>query len=87
MHSSRVQNSSFCPGLYLPIGGTPSSSLRITRSIRLSHRRSLAIKKFARQKRSTRKRKNTNISTPINGCKMRVHGPPPNRWLSQNSAG
>ncbi|MNH29574.1 hypothetical protein D3C79_898130 [compost metagenome] len=44
MHSSKVQNSSFCPGLYLPMGGTPSSSFFITRSMRLSHRRSLAMK-------------------------------------------
>ncbi|MCY1187645.1 hypothetical protein D9M73_286480 [compost metagenome] len=38
-------------------------------------------------KRSARTMKNRNIATPRNGCRMRVHGPPPNRWLSQNSAG
>jgi len=41
MQASKVQNSSFCPGLYLPMGGTPSSSLSITRSMRLSHSLSL----------------------------------------------
>ncbi|MNH34172.1 hypothetical protein D3C79_947490 [compost metagenome] len=87
MHTNNVQNSSFCPALYLPIGGTPSSLLSITRSMRRSHRRSLAVMKLARQKRTTRNRKNTNMATPMKGCRMRVHGPPPNRWLSQNSAG
>ncbi len=51
MHNNRVQNSSFCPAFYLPMGGTPSSRLTITRSMRRNHRRSLAVMKLARQKR------------------------------------
>ena len=87
MQISKVQNSSFCPGLYLPMGGTPSSSFLITRPTRRSHNRSLVIKKFARKNWITSPRNSTNITTPMNGCRMRVHGPPPNRLLSQNSAG
>ncbi|MNG21916.1 hypothetical protein D3C84_1063390 [compost metagenome] len=87
MQASKVQNSSFCPALYLPTGGTPSSSFLITRPTRFSHNRSLVMKKFARQNCSTNPRNSTNIATPMNGCRMRVHGPPPNRLLSQNSAG
>ncbi|MNC52700.1 hypothetical protein D3C75_1020620 [compost metagenome] len=87
MQISKVQNSSFCPALYLPTAGTFSSWLRITLSMRLSHNRSLAMNRFARQKLMTSPKKNTNINTPMNGCRMRVHGPPPNRLLSQNSAG
>ena len=30
---------------------------------------------------------NANIATPRNGCRMRVHTPPPNRLDNQNSAG
>ncbi len=87
MLASSAQNSSFWPGLYLPMGGTPSSWLRITLPTFFSHSRSLPEKKLALQKRITRPRNSTNIATPRKGCRMRVQGPPPNRLLSQNSAG
>ncbi|MNG27677.1 hypothetical protein D3C84_1128330 [compost metagenome] len=32
-------------------------------------------------------RNSRNIARPRNGCRMRVHTPPPNRLDSQNSAG
>ncbi|SST06921.1 Uncharacterised protein [Acinetobacter baumannii] len=38
-------------------------------------------------KRTTRPRKKTNIASPRKGCRIRVQGPPPNRLVSQNSAG
>jgi hypothetical protein len=31
--------------------------------------------------------KDRNISTPMKGCRMRVQGPPPNRWVRKKNAG
>ena len=63
------------------------SRLLITSRICASQR-SLSVIRLWRQKRSMNvNRKNRNITTPMNGCRMRVQGPPPNRLVRKKNDG
>ncbi|KAG0733344.1 hypothetical protein G6F23_013438 [Rhizopus arrhizus] len=82
-----AQNNNFWPALKRPTGGSFSSSLRSTSRMPRSHARSSAVGRLSRHMRKASKAKPITMARPMNGCRMRVHGPPPNSWVNGNRAG
>ena len=87
MATPRNQNSSFCPPLYLPISGMLWSSPLTISLARFTHSQSASRMRLRPWKRKNITTKNSIITTPMKGCRMRVQVPPPKSMVSGNSAG
>src|ERR1700745_2044810 len=82
-----AQKTNFWPALYLPTSGKFSSWLVSTSRIRASQVPSSRFQRLALQNRRNNPAKEKNSTTPIHGWIVRVHWPPPNRPVRENTLG